>query len=289
MSLEALAPGLTFVLACGSAAVFLLLRCEGKGRPFGPRSRGWAALVIGLTGALSAGLAEAIAMLGHHAPLAILSLGIAAPSGLCLDRIREGTPDRRSTYSAAATLWLSWLLARMQDEMAEDKKHWCEQHIDPEWHNDELLIAAHSYHEHLAERLTDAEWKRYKVRTLLLDLESRLDIARVIDAGASRSRVEGAINASRHRRDPRYHRSIDDLTALGNRLRHDAERDLTRMLAAAYCASLYRLAPYTPPVRVMAPRAAGPADTPEPAAEPADTPEPAAAVAEAGRSSRWLP
>jgi hypothetical protein len=277
MSLEALAPGLTFVLACASAAFFLLLRCEGKGRPFGPRSRGWAVLVIGLTGALSASLAGAVALLGHHAPLAILSLGIAAPSGLCLDRIREGIPDRRSTYSAAATLWLSWLLARMQDEMAEDKKRWCEQHIDPEWHNDELLMAAHSYHEYLAERLTDAEWKRYKLRALLLDLESRLDVARVVDAGASRSRVESAMNVSRHRRDPRYHRSIDDLTALGNRLRHDAERDLTRMLAAAYRASLYRLAPYTPPARVLAPRAAEPADTPEPA------------PAEAGGPSRWLP
>jgi len=55
-------------LACVSATVFLLLRCEGKGRPFGPRSRGWAVLVIGLTGALSAGLAEAVALLGHHAP-----------------------------------------------------------------------------------------------------------------------------------------------------------------------------------------------------------------------------
>lgn len=279
MSREALTPGLTFVLACVSAAVFLMLRCEGKGRPFGPRSRGWAVLVIGFTGALSAGLAEAVAVLGHYAPLAILSLGIAAPSGLCLDRIREGIPDRRSTYSAAATLWLSWLLVRMQDEMAEDKKQWCEQRIDPEWHDDELLIAAHSYHEHLAARLTDAEWKRYKIRTLLLDLESRLDIARVIGSGASRSRIEDAINASRHRRDPRYHRSIDDPTTLGNRLRHDAERDLTRMLAAAYCASLYRLAPYTPPVRVVAPRAA----------EPADTPEPAAAAAEAGGSSRRLP
>ena len=271
MSREALAPGLTFVLACVSAAVFLLLRCEGKGRAFGPRSRGWALLVIGLTGALSAGLAEAVAVLGHHAPLAILSLGIAAPSGLCLDRIREGIPERRSTYTAATTLWLSWLLVRMQDEMAEDKKRWCEQRIDQEWHDDELLMAAHSYHEYLAERLTDAEWKRYKIRTLLLDLESRLDIARVIGASASRSRIEDAVNASRHRRDPRYQRSIDDLTALGNRLRHDAERDLTRMLAAAYCASLYRLAPYTSSVRP----------------EPSGTPEPAAA--EAGGLSRWLP
>src|SRR6202000_1163155 len=64
MSLEALAPGLTFALACVSATVFLLLRCEGKGRRFGPRSRGWAVLVIGLTGALSAGLAETVALLG---------------------------------------------------------------------------------------------------------------------------------------------------------------------------------------------------------------------------------
>jgi hypothetical protein len=272
MSLEALAPGLTFVLACLSATFFLLLRCEGKGRAFGPHSRGWAVLVIGLTGTLSAGAAGAVALLGHHAPLAILSLGIAAPSGLCLDRIREGVPDRRSTYGAAATLWLSWLLARLQDEMAEDKKWWCEHRMDPEWNDDELLIAAHSYHEYLTERLSEADRKRYKIRTLLLDLESRLDIARVIDAGAPRSRIAAVINASRQRRDPRYQRNPDDLTTLANRLRHDAERDLSRMLAAAYCASLYRLAPYVPPPRVAGPRAA----------EPADTPEPAALAAEAG-------
>jgi hypothetical protein len=42
MSREAMALALTFVLASVSATFFLLMRCEGRGRAFGSRSRGWA-------------------------------------------------------------------------------------------------------------------------------------------------------------------------------------------------------------------------------------------------------
>ncbi len=53
MPREPLALGLTFALACVSACLFLMLRCEGKGRMFGPRSRWWASSVIVLTSVLS--------------------------------------------------------------------------------------------------------------------------------------------------------------------------------------------------------------------------------------------
>jgi hypothetical protein len=247
MSREIWGPSLTFALSCVSATFFLVLRCEGRGRAFGPASRWWALLVIGLTGLLSSSVALGLALLGHYLPTVVLGLGIAAPSSLALGRIREGIPDRRSIYGAATTLWLGWLLARMSEGMTEDKVQWCERHIDPAWHNDELILAAHFYHDYLDERLSDEERKRFRIRVLLHDLETRLDFARLIDAHATRSAIKAALDAHRIGREARYQRSLDDLTRLSNRLRHDALRDLDRMLAAAYCACLYRLPEYSPP------------------------------------------
>lgn len=249
MSREIWGPSLTFVLSCLSATFFLVLRCEGRGRAFGPASRWWAFLVVGLTGLLSSSIALGLALLGHYLPTVVLGLGVAAPSSLALGRIREGIPDRRSVYGAATTLWLGWLLARMSEGMAEDKVLWCERHIDSAWHNDDLILAAHFYHDYLDERLSDEERKRYRIRVLLHDAETRLDFARLIDAHAARTTIKAALDAHRIGREARYQRSLDDLTRLGNRLRHDALRDLDRMLAAAYCASLYRLPEYSPPVR----------------------------------------
>src|SRR5262249_8738060 len=84
MPREVLVLGVTLVRACVSAAFFLQLRCEGKGRMFGPRGRWWALSVIGLTGILSTAAALGLAIVGHYLPAAVLSLGVVAPSALCL-------------------------------------------------------------------------------------------------------------------------------------------------------------------------------------------------------------
>jgi hypothetical protein len=254
--------GLTFGLACASATFFLLMRCESKGRAFGPRSRRWALLAVGLTGLLSASGALGLATLGHYVPLAILGIGVAAPSALCLERIREGIPQRRSVYGAAATLWLSWLLVRLDEGMAEDKTEWCELRVDDTWLNDELILAAHFYHDYLEQRLSESERRRYRIHALTHAIEARLDIARLIEAHAARNSIIAAINASRLGREARYQRNLDDLTRLGDRLRHDAERDMKRMLAAAYGSGLYRLERYTPPARGMRETTAEPAGSP---------------------------
>ena len=253
MSREALSLGLTFVLACISAAFFLVMRCEGKGRAFGPRSRRWALLVAVLTGALSTAAVAVLGALGHYVPAALLGLGVVAPSSLCLDRIRDGLPDRRSTYAAAATLWLSWLLTRMDDEMVEDKTRWCEERVDSDWHDDELLLAAHYYHDYLADRMSDGERRRHKIHAMLDSIETRLDITRIIDSGAPKSKIADTLGASRLGREHRYKRNLDDVTRLGGRLRNDAERELVRMLAAAYGCGLYRLPVYAPPPRLGVP------------------------------------
>lgn len=249
MSREAVALAVTFVLACVSSTFFLQVRCEGRGRAFGPNSSRWAVLVIALTSVISTGSALILAVLGHYVPAVIMTLGIAAPGGLCLDRIKEGIPERRSISSAAATLWLTWLLARLDDAMTEDKREWCERHVDEAWRSDELILAAHFYHDYLNERLTDDDRKRYRIRALLQDTETRLDIVSLIEGHAPRSRVVDAINGSRFGKEARYQRHLDDLTRLCGRLEHDARRDLERLLAAAYVTGYYRLERCTPPAR----------------------------------------
>ncbi len=68
MSHVLLSLSVTVALACASATLFLLLRCEGKGRAFGPRSRWWATAVIGLTGVLSTALAFVTFTVAHRLP-----------------------------------------------------------------------------------------------------------------------------------------------------------------------------------------------------------------------------
>ena len=178
-----------------------------------------------------------------------------APSALCLGRIREGVPERRSVYGAAATLWLSWLLARLGEGMAEDRLDWCDRRVDPAWHTDELIMAARSYHDYLQERLSAEERRRYRIRALMQNIEVRLDVVQLIESSAERAKIIAALDASRLAQEARYRRNFDDLARLGNRLLHDAQRDLGRLLGAAYNAGFHRLEPYTRPVRVALARA----------------------------------
>ena len=264
MSGEALAVAPAFIVACASATFFLLKRCDGKGRPFGPSSRRWAVLVIVLTSVLSAVGAIVVGALGRYVPAVIMSLtiGVAAPGGLCLGRIREGIPERRSTYGAALTLWLGWLLSRMNEGMAEDKLQWCARYIDASWHPDELIMAAHHYYKYLEERLSDEDRKSYRIRALLQDVETRLDLVVLIDSDAPRSRVTTAIKTSRVGKEARYQRYLNDLARLGNRFEFDARRYLERLVAAAYLTNHYRLERYVPSAPRLSPEPAEPSGSP---------------------------
>jgi len=246
MSLEAIGLCLTFVFSCLSALFFLGLRCQGKGRPFGPRSRRWALPVVALIGTMSTASAAVLALLGFYAPAALFVFGVAAPGSLCIDRLRADMPDRRSTAAAAATLWLSWLLTRLDDEMAAEKRRWVEDRIDFDWRDDTLLLAAHSYHDFLDERLPESERRRHRIHAALASIEIRLDTARLIDSDLPHAKLREQILSSRLGKDPRYRRNLDDLTLLGRRLRHDAIKELEKMLAAAYGNSLYRLERFRP-------------------------------------------
>jgi hypothetical protein len=248
MPITPLRLSLTFALACVSATFFLFLRCQGKGNPLGPHSRWWSLAVVGITGALSTGATLLVGMIIEQMPSGLVGLSTVAPCWLWISHIRDGEPERRSPYSEAANLWLTWLLSRMTEGMAQDKAEWIEIRASPEWGTHDLIMAARSYHEYLHERLTAAERRRYRIRALMRNIETRLDVARLIDNSARPAKVIVALNASRLTQDPRYLRNRDDLGRVGDLLRHDAHRDLIRMLTPAYNLGLRRLSPYTPPL-----------------------------------------
>jgi hypothetical protein len=243
---ETVGPVATFVLACASATFFLFLRCEGKGRPFGPSSRRWSALVIGLTSVLSTAVALACVYLVDSLPDAFLGVGVAAPSWLWLGEIRRGGDERRNLMRDMSTLWLTRLLARMHEGMAEDRLAWCEARVDPTWSTDALGMAARFYHGYLRDRLSPGERRRGRINAQLAAVEARLSVARLIENGAGRAKVLAALNAARIMKEPRYTRGVDDLGRLADLLRHDAQRDLVRLLGSAYTAGFHKLPAYHP-------------------------------------------
>jgi hypothetical protein len=242
---------LTFALSCLSALFFLRLRCRDRGLPFGPQARRWALPVIVAIGAASTVSASLLDLLGYYAPATLFVFGIAAPGSLCIERLREDLPRRRSAAEAAATLWLSWLLSRLDDAMADDKSRWIETRIDFEWPDHTMLLAARHYHNCLYGRLPEEEREGQRIDAALEDIEARLDIARLIDSDLPPGKIRTEITASPLGSDPRYQRNLDDLTMLGRRLRHDSAREIDRLLAVAYGNGLYRLERYRPPVLLL--------------------------------------
>ncbi|MEO3867734.1 hypothetical protein ABGB18_02765 [Nonomuraea sp. B12E4] len=236
--------GLTVVLAIVSATGFLLLRCQGKGRPFGPAGRRLAIAITILTGCVSAGVALVSGMVLNQYLATVL--GAVAPSGLWLSQMRAKEEERRSLAQEAATFWLVSLLARLDQAMAEDQRVWCEKRLDDSWNVYELSLAAGRYHERIAERLSPEERRRERVHARLEAIERRLDVAALIEDGAARSKVVTALNGSRYTRLVRYERYLNNLTRLHGVLRHDAESDLLRLLTSAYRAGYRSLAKFEP-------------------------------------------
>jgi hypothetical protein len=255
---EAVRLGITFVLACASATFFLFLRCHGSGRPLGRNSRRWSLLIIITTSAVSTAAAFAGTILVDHLPLAFLSLSVVGPSGLWLSEIRQRRDDQRGLVRDMSTLWLSRLLARLQEGMAEDRTAWCEERVDESWSTDELSMAARFYQEYLRERMSGEERRRSRTSAQLNAIETRLTVVQLVENSSGRTKVAAALQGSRATKGARYSNQLGDLNRMADMLRHDAERDLVRLLGVAYNSGFYRMPVFTPPRRAYPP----PAPTP---------------------------
>jgi hypothetical protein len=239
---------LTVLLAIASAVGFLLLRCQGKGRPFGPGGRWLSIFIVLVTGLISAGVATVSGQLLDNNLSTVL--GAMAPSGLWLSQMRSREDDRRTLAREAATFWLVSLLARLDQAMAEDQRIWCERRVDDSWTVYELSLAANRYHERIAERLSPEDRRRERIHARLDAIERRLDVAALVEDGAPRSKVITALRGTRHTRLARYERYVNDHTRLHGILRHDAENDVLRLLASGYRAGYRSLPRFVPPARI---------------------------------------
>lgn len=238
---------LTFALAAASAGIFLLLRCQGVGRPFGRSARWWAIAVIGLTGLVStvaAGVTVYVVQRIHPA-----FVGMVAPSGLWLGYLRQRGDGRRGPAHEISTLWLATLLDRLHQAMAEDRLTWCEARVDERWSAYELSLAANHYYEAVVQRMSSEEHRRERVHARLQAIEKRLDIVFLLEDGASRSKIMTAMNGSRVTKQVRYERYAKDPARLGDILVHDAENDLIRLLGSAYRCGYYNLERFALPRR----------------------------------------
>lgn len=255
-----LRPGLTFVLACASATLFLFLRCHGSGSPFGRHSRKWALLVILATSVLSTVVEIVGVTLVDHLPGIFVGVGLVGPSGLWLSEIRSRRDaEQPSMLRDLLTLWLSRLLARMHEGMAEDRDAWCEGHIDEAWSADELSAAARYYQEYMRERMSPAERRRSRINVQLNAIEARLTAVALIENGAAKSKIVAALPGSKSSKDSRYTRNLNDVQRMADILHHDAERELVRLLGHAYTAGLQRMPVYQLPRRTYSEPPAAPA------------------------------
>ena len=217
----------------------------------------WTLLVIAVTSVVSTGAAFASLAIVDHLPSAFLGIGIVGPSGLWLSELRGRQDERRGVLHDMSTLWLTRLLARMREGMAEDRTAWCEKHINEDWSTDELSMAARFYQEILRDRMSAAERRRSRIYAQLNAIEARLTVARLIENGAARTKVVTSLQGSRTTKEARYSRNLNDLDQLADLLRHDAERELHRLLSVAYNSGYYRMPVFAPPRRMYS-------TTPEP-------------------------
>ncbi|MBO0869086.1 MAG: hypothetical protein J2P15_11015 [Micromonosporaceae bacterium] len=251
--------GVTFALGCASATFFLFLRCHGVGRPFGRSSRPWALLVIVITSAVSTAAALLVPVIVDRLDAVFLGLGVIGPSGLWLSEIRNRDGEARTgTLHNVATLWLTRLLARMHEGMAEDRDRWCERRVDDDWGAEEILLAARFYQGYMRDRMSAVQRRRSRINASVKAIEARLAAVLLIERGAARPAVVAALDGSRTTKQPRYARNLDDLHRMADILHHDAQRDLVRLLGYGHDAGLARMPVFTPPPRVYAPRQPAP-------------------------------
>ncbi|MDF5758222.1 hypothetical protein [Spongiactinospora sp. TRM90649] len=237
----------TFLLATVSATVFLLLRCQRVGRPFGRTSRWTALAVIALTGVASTVVTVVVSTI-VSATLQEL-IGLIVPCGIWLGHVRGAEDGKRGIAREVSTVWLSSLLKRLHQEMALDRERWCEARVDPSWDVHRLSMAAGHYHERIHRLLPPEERRQERVQARLQAIERRLDVAALIEDGASRSKIVGALNGSRDTKKVRYERYLGDMGRLHGVLRNDAEQELRRLLDVAYRRRIRALPLYRHPAR----------------------------------------
>jgi hypothetical protein len=225
---------LTGLLSIISAWGFLLARCRGDGRAFGPTSKWWAVAVVLTTGAAASVLGVAGAAAGHH--VRAFYIGLAVPSALWLDKAAKQRSSREGGSNTllpeALVVWLTFFVQRMDDRMGDDLQAWCDDRVRVASGNPLLLLeAARYYHGCIVVRFRRNDACRKDFDVAMESIRHKVEVIRLIDRGATEDRVNTELrkNPSTRPLAGRY-----ELGYLESRLQDSAENDLAFMLAEAY-------------------------------------------------------
>jgi hypothetical protein len=242
----------TFVLSLVLGYWFLRLRCRRKGRPFGPRARGWALLIVVGTAVLSAGAGLLIVAASDHVHAAYT--GIIVPVGLWFPRM---PPQDLTPRTLGA--WLALPFSRLYDRMGDDMQDWCDVRIraaepKPQW----IADAVTYYYDQVRGPLKDDQARR-RLDEWQESITHKIGIVRLIDLDTTLARLGEALQKHHSTRDVRKY-TDDDLLKLARRLKSDALNELNLFLAYIYQRGYHKLLiyPFRPGVHRDQPRRAEP-------------------------------
>jgi len=223
----------TFAISAVSAYLFLLLRCQGIGYPFGPQARWWALAVVLMTAVVATGLGVAAVAVSDH--LRAVYIGILLPSGLWLGK-RPSAHRRRKGAKALRTLagFADAPLRRMDDSMGDDMQNWCDRRAKAASVSPELTYdAAQHYYLQVVKKIKDRQ-KRDDLESRLSSIKHKVAMARQARLGtAGATDLKDDLDDHPSTRGGRSY-SADDPDLLASRLESDAENELHLLLARIY-------------------------------------------------------
>jgi hypothetical protein len=229
----------TIVVSAASASVFLLLRCRGTGRAFGPRAKWSATAIVAVTAIISTVLGLAAVAVGHQ--IRAIYVGLVLPSGLWLGKVAAERRRERGSLRATPLAARLALLRRLDDRMGDDMQSWCDDRLEaaskPSY---QLAAAARFYCDRVDYRLKD-DRARAHLNRWRRSIAAKMKIVHLIDLGITPGRLQAELRALQSIRGMSKY-SFND-ARLRYRLVSDATNELGLLLA-----SIYRLGYYREPI-----------------------------------------
>ncbi len=233
----------TFAISALSAWLFLVLRCRGKGRPFGPRARWWALTVVLITAILATGLGVAAVAISDH--LRAVYIGVVVPSVLWLASSRNTRRSRPGfAFLRVIAVQAVLPLRSLDDSMGDDLQHWCDVRSAAVVKSPELIYdAAQHYYLQVTNRIKDRQ-KHRELDDQLDSIRHKVAIARRAKPGANPApEWQDELGDHPSTRGSRKY-SAADPALLARRMESDAQNELHLMLAGIYRLGYTRLVTY---------------------------------------------
>jgi CHAT domain len=218
----------TFALSLILAYWFLLLRCRGIGRPFGPRARYWAFFIVVGTAILSSVVGLLLVVVGNHVPA---YAALVVPGGLWLSKL---PPQRdRDLHPRTLPAVLTLPFSRLYDRMGDDMEDWCATRLRAVSPNPQWIADAAQYYSNQVEGLRPESPARANLDRWRDSIKHKISIVRLINLEADPERLRAALHLHPSTQHLRKYED-DDLARLADRLETEALNELRLLLAYIY-------------------------------------------------------